>query len=44
MPERARWEGLCRLCGWTHVATPEMAASLELDVAAYCDRHPLVRV
>lgn len=44
VPERARWEGRCQTCSWTHVAAPEMAASLERDVAAYCDSHPLVRV
>ena len=38
VPTRARWEGLCRLCGWTHVASPEMAASIERDVAAYDSR------
>ncbi len=41
IPERARWEGFCKLCGWSHIASPEMAGSLERDVAAYCDSHPL---
>lgn len=41
IPERARWEGLCRLCGWSHVASPEMAAELERDAAAHCDRRPV---
>jgi len=43
VPERARWEGLCQDCGWTHVASPETAEYLERCVAAYCDSHPLTR-